>query len=87
MQDDSLILYPQDNGSVAVVVPVPGCPIPLREIARKDVPAGKPYKIVDRADLPTDTAFFDAWEADFSEPDGYGIGPEAWFAEQEEAAQ
>ncbi len=84
---DPIILYPQDDNSLALVVPVPDCPIPLAEIARKDVPAGTPFKIVERADLPADTAFIDAWEADFSEPDGYGIGPEAWFAEQEEVVQ
>lgn len=80
-----IILYPQDDNSLAFVFPAPNCSIPLAEIARKDVPAGKPYKIMGRADLPADTAFMDAWEADFSEPDGHGIGPEAWFAEQEAA--
>ena len=46
----------------------------LEEIAAKDVPAGKPFKIVDVADLPSDYTFFNAWEGDFSNPDGHGIG-------------
>ena len=48
------------------------------------MPAGVPYKIVNSEDLPQDHTFFNAWEADFSNPDGYGIGAEAWFAEQEQ---
>lgn len=74
------ILYPQENNLVAVVIPTGE--IPVEEVARKDVPAGTPYLIVEAADLPQDPTFRDAWEADFSNPDGYGIGSDAWFAEQ-----
>ena len=50
-------------------------------MALKDVPAGTPYLIVNPAtDLPPDFDFFEAWEADFSTPDGHGIGADAWFA-------
>jgi len=31
-------------------------------IANKDVPTGKPFKIVDVEDIPTDRTFRDAWE-------------------------
>ena len=31
-------------------------------IAAKDVPAGKPYKIVDVTDIPSDRTFRSAWE-------------------------
>jgi hypothetical protein len=34
----------------------------LAWIAAKDVPEGKPYKIVDVADIPTDRTFRNAWE-------------------------
>jgi hypothetical protein len=34
----------------------------LAWIAAKDVPEGKPYKIVDVADIPTDRTFRGAWE-------------------------
>lgn len=81
---DKRIIYPNDAGGVSVIIPAPGCGIPIEEIARKDVPAGKPFKIVDAADIPTDRTFRAAWEFDVAEPDGEGIGFEAWFAEQAE---
>lgn len=56
------IIYPTDDGGVAVIVPAPGCGLSIEEIAAKDVPAGKPYKIVDVADIPTDRTFRNAWE-------------------------
>ena len=77
------VIYPNEFGGVALMTPAEGWTVEV--VARKDVPAGTPYKIVDSEDLPQDHTFFNAWEADFSNPDGYGIGPEAWFAEQEQA--
>ena len=56
------IIYPTDEGGVAVIVPAPECGLTIEEIAAKDVPQGKPYKIVDAADIPTDRTFRDAWE-------------------------
>ena len=58
------IIYPEDNG-VAVIIPAAECGLTIEEIAAKDVPAGKPYKIVDVADIPTDRTFRNGWE--FSE--------------------
>ena len=55
------IIYPTDEGGVAIIVPAP-CGLTIEEIAAKDVPAGKPYKIVDVADIPTDRTFRNAWE-------------------------
>ena len=75
------IIYPTDNGGVAIIIPA-DCGLTIEEIAAKDVPAGKPYKIVDVSDIPEDRTFRDAWESEFSNPDGVGIGAEAWFAEQ-----
>jgi hypothetical protein len=75
------IIYPTDDG-VAIIVPAPECGLTIEEIAAKDVPAGTPYKIVDASDIPTDREFRNAWEANII-PDGYGIGADAWFAEQE----
>lgn len=77
-----IILYPTNN-NIAFVVPVSNSLMPVEEIARKDVPSGVPYKIFNTEDLPEDKTFMDAWETDFTNPDGYGIGHEAWFAEQE----
>ena len=56
------IIYPTDKGGVAVLIPAPDCGLTLDEIAAKDVPAGKPFKIVDVADIPADRTFRGAWE-------------------------
>ena len=63
---------------------VPASDLPIQEVGLKDVPAGVAFKIVDIADIPTDRTYRAAWEADMSNPDGYGIGSEAWFAQQKE---
>jgi hypothetical protein len=59
---NSRIIYPNDDGGVSVIVPAPECKLTIEEIAAKDVPAGKPFKIVDVADIPTDRTFRNAWE-------------------------
>ena len=56
------IIYPTDDGGVAVIVPAAECGLSIEQIAAKDVPAGKPYKIVDVADIPEDRTFRNAWE-------------------------
>ena len=55
------IIYPTDEGGVAVIIPAPECGLTIEEIAAKDVPQGKPYKIVDAADIPSDRTFRGAW--------------------------
>lgn len=80
-----VIFYPNKNGSVSMVVPALNCGLTVEEIASKDVPAGKPYLILDRSVAPADETFFDAWEADFSSPHGHGIGPNQWFINQYQA--
>ena len=64
---NSRIIYPNDEGGVSVIVPAPECGLTIEEIAAKDVPAGKPFKIVDVSDIPSDRTFRSAWIADFSE--------------------
>jgi len=59
---NSRIIYPTDEGGVAIIVPAAECGLTIEEIAAKDVPAGKEYKIVDVADIPTDRTFRNAWE-------------------------
>jgi hypothetical protein len=56
------IIYPNDDGGVAVIIPALECGLTIEEIAAKDVPAGKPFKIIDTADVPTDRTFRAAWE-------------------------
>lgn len=74
---DDRIFYPTSDGGIAVVIPTGE--LPLEEVALKDVPAGTPYLIGTVTDQPADRDFRNAWEADFSSPDGTGIGADAWF--------
>ena len=55
------IIYPTDAGGVAIVIPAPDCGLTIEEIAAKDVPAGKPHKIIDVSEIPQDRTFRDAW--------------------------
>jgi len=61
---NSRIIYSNDEGGVAIVIPTPEAleTMTIEEIAAKDVPAGKPYKIVDVSEIPTDRTFRNAWE-------------------------
>lgn len=59
---DKRIIYKTDEGGVAIIVPAPECGLTAEEIAAKDVPAGKPYKIIDVDDVPSDRTFRNAWE-------------------------
>jgi hypothetical protein len=56
------IIYPTDDGGIAIIVPATDCGLTIEQIAAKDVPSGKSYKIVDVADIPTDRTFRNAWE-------------------------
>jgi hypothetical protein len=75
------IIYPNPDGSISVVIPTGE--LPTADVALKDVPAGVPYLLVTTDDIPADRSFRAAWEADFTTPDGEGIGADAWFAAQE----
>jgi len=59
---DKRIIYPTDDGGVAVIVPAPNSGLTIAEIAKKDVPAGKEYQIVNVSDIPSDRTFRNAWE-------------------------
>ena len=74
-----LIIYKQDSGVVAILVPTPEALAKhsIEAIAIKDVPAGKKFKIVDAAAIPSDRSERDAWtvdEADLTD----GIGGESY---------
>jgi hypothetical protein len=69
------IIFQNDNGGVSVIIPTPEClqTRTIQEIAVKDVPAGKPYKIVDASEIPTDRSQRDAWTVDEADlTDGVG---------------
>lgn len=57
------IVYQTDDGSVAVIIPAPEAIelYGIDAIAQKDVPTGKPYKIVDVSEIPTDRSMRAAW--------------------------
>jgi len=56
------IIYPNNEGGVSVIVPSPNWNGTIEELASKDVPAGKPFKIVDASEIPSDRTFRNAWE-------------------------
>ena len=62
---NSRIIYPTDDG-VAIIIPAPELLAQdgntIEVLAQMRVPEGKPYKIVDVADIPTDRTFRNAWE-------------------------
>ena len=76
----SKIIYLQENGVVAIINPILNDINPatnkiytIEEIAKKDVPTGKKYKIIDDSDVPTDRSFRDAWTVSESDlTDGVG---------------
>lgn len=72
---NSRIIYPTDEGGVAVIIPAPECGLTIEEIAAKDVlpvvvmqdgvvvsSTPRKYKIVDVSEVPSDRTFRNAWE-------------------------
>jgi hypothetical protein len=63
---DQRIVYKTDEGGVAVIIPAPEWLAQegntLEALAAKDVPPGKPWKIVNVEDIPTERLFRAAWE-------------------------
>lgn len=73
------IVY-QNDTKIGVIEPVQG--LDIKDVALRCVPEGSPYLIVDTSELPSDATYREAWDADFSEPDGVGIGPENYFIQK-----
>ena len=61
------IIYKQDDGVAAIIVPATNCDLTVEQIAKKDVPTGKKYKIVDVSGISSDRSFRNAWT--FNESD------------------
>lgn len=63
------IIFPNDDGGVSIIIPAPEWLAQegntMEVLTQMRVPEGKPYKIVDVADIPSDRTFRNAWE--FSE--------------------
>jgi len=69
---DQRIIYQNETGGVAIITPC-DCGLTIEQIAAKDVPTGKPFKIVDASEIPTDRQWRNEWtveEADLT--DGVG---------------
>lgn len=79
------IIYPNDDGGVSILIPTPEClaTYTIEEIAAKDVPAGKPYKIITVKDIPADRTFRNAWEVVIDEPDGVGAESSEFLAKEQ----
>ena len=60
------IIYKNENGSVSIIHPTEDALsfMTIDEIAKKDVPTGLSYKIVEDSEVPTDRTFRDAWTVD-----------------------
>jgi len=64
------IIYKHESG-IAVIVPTGE--LSVEETAKKDVPTGQPFAIVDVSEIPSDRTFRNAWDIDEAElTDGVG---------------
>ena len=69
---DQRIIYQNDEGGVAIITPNLEYGT-IEEVAAKDVPTGKPYKIVGVADIPVDREWRNEWAVDEADlTDGVG---------------
>ena len=67
------VIYKKNDGSVGVIVPITESGFTVEQIAKKDVPTGLNYKIVDVSEISSDRTFRDAWTIDEAElTDGVG---------------
>ena len=76
---DKRIIYKNTDSSVSsdvsIIIPTPEAlqSMTIEQIAKKDVPTGLKYKIVDVSDISSDRTFRDAWTIDEAElTDGVG---------------
>lgn len=72
-----VVIFEQNDGSVAILYPVTECIdiYGIDALAKKDVPPGLQYWIVDAESVPTDRAYRDAWRIDHAAmgwPHGFG---------------
>jgi hypothetical protein len=69
------IIYKNPDNSVSIIVPAPEAlqSMTIEQIAKKDVPTGYKYKIVDVSEIPSDRSLRNAWSIDEAElTDGVG---------------
>ena len=69
---DKRIIYKNSDGTISIIIPT-DCGLTVEQIARKDVPTGLNYKIVNVSDISSDRTFRNAWTIDDAElTDGVG---------------
>ena len=69
------IIYKNPDNSVSIIIPAPEAlqSMTIEQIAKKDVPTGYKYKIVDVSEIPSDRSLRNAWSIDEAElTDGVG---------------
>ena len=66
-----VIIFQQESG---IAVMIPTGVFSDEETAKKDVPTGVKYKIIDHTDLPKEFDFRNAWEYDFDKNGHDGVG-------------
>tara|TARA_S200002703_G_scaffold129278_1_gene116285 strand:- start:1192 stop:1413 length:222 start_codon:yes stop_codon:yes gene_type:complete len=69
------IIYKNTDGTISIITPTEEAlnSMTIEQIARKDVPTGLSYKIVNASDILTDKTFRNAWTIDDAElTDGVG---------------
>ena len=64
------IIYPNET---SITVMHPTGLFSVEKTAKRDVPTGVKYKIIEDTDVPEDRTFRDAWDFDFSK-DFDGVG-------------
>lgn len=70
-----VILFPTDAGGVAVIIPAPDFADQIEAVAHKDVPAGKPWRIVDDSTLPSRDSMRPLWRWTDEGPLGVADAP------------
>ena len=69
------IIYKNLDNTVSIIIPSPEAlqSMTIEQIAKKDVPTGYKYKIVDVSEIPSDRSLRNAWSIDEAElTDGVG---------------
>jgi len=70
-----VIIFKNDDGGISIIHPTQEALdlYGIEAIAQKDVPSGKPYKIVQDDEIPTDRSQRNLWDVDEAElTDGIG---------------
>ena len=77
------VIYENQDKSVGILIPTQECIdlFGIETIAKKDVPSGLPYWIVDTETMPSDRTFRGAWEIDESIGKAHGIGSQYYTFE------